>query len=164
MFPIRPFLIRSMPNSTFPFAVLCGIAVLVASPGAPAAGPAALSRSFEDPSLAWGDCPGFMPEGCAIAVVHGDPAGKESDLFFRVPAGSEIPLHWHTQAERMLLVDGRLQVRYDGREPITLAPGTYAYGPARLPHSATREGDRPCVLFIAFDGPVDAHPGRPAPD
>lgn len=140
----------------------CGLAALAASIRLPAAEPAAMSRAFDDPALEWGGCPEFMPEGCAIAVVRGDAAGEESDLFFRVPANAEIPLHWHSEAERMVLVDGRLQVRYEGREPVTLAPGTYAYGPARLPHSARCESARPCVLFIAFDGPVDAHAGRPA--
>lgn len=103
-----------------------------------------------------------MPERCAIAAVHGDPAGNQSDVFFRVPPKAEIPLHWHSAAERMVLVDGRLRVSYDGQAPGTLTPGTYAYGPARLAHSATCESEQPCVLFIAFDGPVDAYAGRPA--
>lgn len=125
---------------------------------------AAEPRSYLDPALEWAGCPDFMPEGCSIAVVHGDPAGAQSDVFFRVPAGAQIPLHWHSAAERMLLVDGRLRVQYDGRAAATLAPGTYAYGPARLPHSAVCEGTQACVLFIAFDGPVDAHEGRPGPE
>lgn len=137
-------------------------AALLAVPGAAyPADPPAPSRAFDDPALEWGACPGFMPEGCAITVVHGDPAGDDADVFFRVPANAEIPLHWHSAAERMVLVAGRLTVRYDGQAPATLAPGTYAYGPARLAHSATCEGAQPCVLFIAFDGPVDAHAGRP---
>lgn len=144
--------------------VAAALSAGVAAAAEPTA-PAAPARSFEDPALQWGDCPGFMPDGCAIAVVHGDPAGDDADVFFRVPAGAEVPLHWHSAAERMVLVDGRLRVRYDGHAPVALTPGTYAYGPARLPHSASCEdGDdaRPCVLFIAFDGPVDAHAGRPA--
>lgn len=143
-------------------AIACGIAAFGPAGGVSAADPAAPARSFQDPALQWNDCPDFMPEGCAISVVHGDPAGNESDVFFRVPAKAEVPLHWHTAAERMVLVDGRLSVRYDGQAPATLLPGTYAYGPARVAHSATCESAQPCVLFIAFDGPVDAHAGRPA--
>jgi quercetin dioxygenase-like cupin family protein len=143
-------------------AIVCGLAAFGLPGRAIAADPVAPARSFQDPALQWGDCPDFMPEGCAISVVHGDPAGEESDVFFRVPAKAEIPLHWHSEAERMVLVDGRLSVRYDGQAPVTLTPGTYAYGPARLAHSATCESAQPCVLFIAFDGPVDAHAGRSA--
>lgn len=39
-----------------------------------------------------------------------------------------------------------------------LRPGTYAYGPAHLPHVATCLSKEPCVLFIAFVEPVDAIP------
>lgn len=49
---------------------------------------------------------------------------------------------------------------YDGQPPMLLQEGQYARGPARAAHSATCESDEPCVLFIAFDGPVDAIAGR----
>lgn len=121
----------------------------------------ALAHTAQDPQLQWGPCPEFLPQGCAIAVLHGDPGQDNADIFFRVPAGADIPLHWHTSAERMVLVAGELQVTYAGQDPIALRPGTYAYGPAKLPH-AGRCGDAgPCVLFIAFEGPVDAVPGSP---
>ena len=41
---------------------------------------------------------------------------------------------------------------------LTLAPGTYAYGPAGLPHRASCTSPEPCPLFIAFEGPVDVLP------
>lgn len=95
-----------------------------------------LARTAGDPSLKWGGCPDFMPRGCGIAVLHGDPAKDHADVFFRVPANAEIPRHWHTSAERMVLVAGELSVRYDGHPPLTLKPGGYAYGPPKLPHRA----------------------------
>ena len=42
-----------------------------------------------------------------------------------------------------------------------LKPGTYAYGPPAMPHSATCGAAGPCVLFIAFESPVDAVAGGP---
>lgn len=108
-----------------------------------------------DTDLEWGPCPDFMPEGCEIAVLHGDPAEKNSDIYFKVPANAEIPNHIHTSAERMILISGELEVTYEGEQPQTLNPGNYAYGPAEKPHSA-KCGDSPCVLFIAFEEPVDA--------
>jgi len=63
-----------------------------------------------------------------------------------------------TSAERMVLVSGQLDVAYGGQEPAMLSPGMYAYGPARLAHSASCRSADPCVLFIAFEGPVDAIP------
>jgi quercetin dioxygenase-like cupin family protein len=116
----------------------------------------ALTRTASDAQLKWGPCPPFLPKGCAIAVLHGDPAKDNVDVFFKVPAKSTIPLHWHTSAERMVLVAGELHVTYDGQKTAVLKPGTYAYGPAKRPHKGFCASTSPCVLFIAFESPLDA--------
>jgi quercetin dioxygenase-like cupin family protein len=118
----------------------------------------ALARSAGDDDLEWGPCPAFFPAGCQIAVLHGDPARPNADVFFRVPARYELPAHWHTSAERMVLVSGELHVTYDGQEPSILRPGMYAYGPAKAVHRGRCASEEPCVLFIAFEDPVDATP------
>jgi quercetin dioxygenase-like cupin family protein len=128
----------------------------------PASGPladeSAVSMSPDDESLAWGPCPAFMPEGCTIAVLHGDPAAPNVDVFFKVPGGAEIPLHRHTSAERMVLVSGEMDVSYEGQDTATLRTGDYAYGPPGVPHSASCAPGKPCILFIAFVDPLDAVP------
>jgi quercetin dioxygenase-like cupin family protein len=117
----------------------------------------ALSLTFKDAQLKWGPCPDFIPKGCEIAVLHGDPAKENADIFFKVPANFTIPRHWHNSAERMVLVSGELHVTYDGQKTAVLKTGNYAYGPAKLAHKAfCAKG--PCVLFIAFESPVDAFP------
>jgi quercetin dioxygenase-like cupin family protein len=121
-------------------------------------GEPALARSAEDAGLTWNPCPPFLPEGCGIAVLHGDPARENLDVFFRVPAGAHIPWHRHSSAERMVLVAGELRVHYEGQDPAVLRPGTYAYGPADRPHEADCANDAPCILFIAFESPLDAVP------
>lgn len=121
------------------------------------AGDQAFTISADDPELEWGPCPEFLPDDCRIAVLQGDPAEHNADIFFRLQPGTQAAHHWHTSAERMVLVSGEMEVDYDGQDPVVLTPGTYAYGPARLPHTAScRAGDDPCVLFIAFEEPVDA--------
>jgi len=124
---------------------------------APGAEPA-IAKVADDAGLQWGGCPDFLPAGCAIAVLHGDPSKPNVDIFFKVPAKSEIPLHTHTSAERMVLVAGELQVTYEGQAAARLTPGTYAYGPAGRSHSAACVSDVPCILFIAFESPLDAVP------
>lgn len=124
---------------------------------APAQEPA-MARSAGDAQLAWGPCPAFMPAGCRLTVLHGDPAKANADVFLELPAGAAIPEHTHTSAERMVLVAGELSVSYQGQAKVVLKPGMYAYGPAKLPHSATCTGNAACVLFIAFESPVDALP------
>ena len=118
----------------------------------------AIARTADDAALAWGGCPEFLPAGCTIAVLHGDPSKPNVDIFFKVPAKSEIAPHTHTSAERMVLIAGEMQVTYDGQPAARLTPGTYAYGPAGREHHASCVSDVPCVLFIAFESPLDATP------
>lgn len=120
------------------------------------AGEPAVSYSWEDEVLEWGACPSFIPQGCEIAVLHGDPSKNNTDIFFKVPGNFTIPHHWHTSPERMVLVSGTLVVSYDKQAPETLKPGTYAYGPAKLAHTAFCMKGDPCVLAIAFENPIDA--------
>jgi quercetin dioxygenase-like cupin family protein len=140
--------------STLIFA--CGLPVILAP--ALAAEELAIAWTMGDDRLQWGPCPEFLPQGCQIAVLHGDPGKANADVFFKVPGKSKLPLHWHSSAERMVLVAGELHVTYEGQKTTVLKPGGYAYGPAKLPHSGVCASENPCVLFIAFESPVDAVP------
>ena len=58
----------------------------------------------------------------------------------------------------MILVSGELHLTYDGQETEILKPGSYAYGPAKLPHKGFCAQGDPCIIFIAFELPIDAVP------
>jgi len=103
-------------------------------------------------------CPDLFPAGCELAILRGDPAKPNADAVLRVPASYEFPAHAHSSAERMILIGGKLTVHYKGHPAATLDEGDYAFGPAELPHLATCVSTDPCVLFIAFEKPVDAMP------
>ena len=113
-------------------------------------------KTISDEGLEWGPCPPFMPEGCAIAVLHGDPSKVNVDVLFKVEANSEIPNHWHNSPERMILLSGELKVTYEGEKTRTMKIGSYAYGPSKKPHTAKCGDDGPCIIFIAFENPLDA--------
>ena len=74
----------------------------------------ALAVAAAAPELKWGACPPLFPTGCEIAVLHGDSARPNADVFLRVPAKYEIPPHWHTSPERMVLVAGELHLTIRG--------------------------------------------------
>lgn len=135
---------------------LCSVAQLVAVAQLSAQA-APITRSVSS-ALQWGPCPAIFPKGCQIAVLNGDPSKPNADVFLRVPGGYTIPAHSHTSAERMILVEGKLTVRYKGAAAAVLTPGQYAYGPASLPHEGRCASGKSCTLFIAFEGPVDANP------
>ena len=78
----------TMLPSSVPARGLCAaVLVLAMAPAAaaqgdlPAADPA-LAISATAPSLAWGACPAFLPAGCELAVLHGDPAQRPMDRGF----------------------------------------------------------------------------------
>ncbi len=150
--------IHSLTRLAIVCAVLGAPGVLQAeTPAAPGLErPLAFAEAAGD--LQWGDCPAIFPPGCKIAVLHGNPAEPGADVFLRVPSGYAIPAHSHTSAERMVLVSGQLDVTYAGHPTVSLQRGDYAYGPARLPHTARCSGAEACTLFIAFNDAVDALP------
>jgi quercetin dioxygenase-like cupin family protein len=133
--------------------VVCGSSVARGQAPEPA-----LNIPPGDPKVAWGPCPDILPEGCQIAVVHGDPARPNADVLLKLPGKSAFRKHRHSSAERMVLLAGELHVAYDGQKPEVVKAGSYAYGPAGRPHSGSCASAEPCLLFIAFEGPVDAVP------
>ena len=98
----------------------------------------AIAYSIDDDSLQWGPCPAFFPAGCEIAVLHGDPAKPNVDIFFKVPGNYDFPAHSHTSAERMTLLSGVMNVNYRGQPTTKLKTGMYAYGPAKAVHDPRR--------------------------
>jgi quercetin dioxygenase-like cupin family protein len=135
-----------------------GVAANEAAANTSAAAGVPLTQRATDAALQWSACPALFPKGCEIAVLHGDPAKPNADIFLRVPGGYAIPPHSHTSAERIILVGGQLEVKYRGAPRTTLDVGNYAYGPAGLPHEAVCRSSEPCILFVAFEEPVDAKP------
>ena len=123
---------------------------------------APLVVAASDKAIQWGPCPDFLPKGCQIGVLHGDPAKPNVDILFKVPGKSRVAAHKHTSAERMVLVQGEMQVTYEGHKPVTLKRGSYAYGPAELVHEAACLSAEPYELFIAFEQPLDAIPMKMA--
>ena len=66
-------------SKRFAQSLLCAslLALATSASAAPAdAQPAepALARTMNDADIAWGACPPFLPQGCGLAVLHGDAA------------------------------------------------------------------------------------------
>jgi len=154
MYERRTRATRNLSRLAFAAAALV---LVVPGPALAADDGKAVTRDPDAADLDWGPCPAFMPDDCGIAVLQGDPAEPNADVLFRLPGNTTAPHHWHTSAERMVLVSGKMQVDYDNQEPVVLRPGTYAYGPPRLAHTTYCLSDEDCILFIAFEEPVDAH-------
>ena len=135
------------------------ILAMMASPAAAEQQVFAFDR--DDPDLEWIPCTDvahFFPEGCRATVLQGNPAERYADVLLRIPANAEIPNHYHTSAERMVLIAGEFHIHPDGQDTVVMTQGSYAYGPALAHHSAECKDEGDCYLFIAFEEPVDAIP------
>lgn len=119
---------------------------------------APVHRTINDKNLKWGPCPEIFPQGCEMTVLHGAPDKPNADIYLRVPANYQLPAHTHTSPEHITVVSGEMNVKYQGSEAFKLSQGSYAYGPAGVPHQATCVGTTACVLSITFEKPVDAKP------
>lgn len=115
------------------------------------------TKTVNDKELIWHNAPDFLP-GCTFTVLHGDMSQPNLDVFFKIPANTEVAKHWHNSQERMILISGEMEVTYEGEQTQRLQTGSYAYGPAKKPHSAKCLDKGSCVLFIALVEPFDAHP------
>ena len=152
----KPTTPQTVPGTAAPAATTKVTAEAKAEAVVPDTSRTPLAIKVNDPNLKWAPCPPLFAEGCKIAVLRGDLAKPDVDVFFRVPGGYTIAPHSHTSAERMVLLTGEVEVTYQGRSPIVLQTGQYAYGPAKTPHGAKCRSQDACTLFITFDLPVDA--------
>jgi len=98
----------------------------------------------------------------------GDPPGSESvllredaktggmELLVRFPAGHVIAPHWHESNERILVLQGTLNLTRD--DGVTaLHAGAYAFLPAReLQRLSCGSGER-CTFYLAWDGNPRSH-------
>jgi len=107
------------------------------------------------PDVVWSPAPPAFP-GCSVTILNGDISKPRLDFFFRVESKTEAVRHTHNSAERMILVQGNLEVQYDGEDAVVLKPGMYAYGPAKKPHRAKCLSADPCILFVAMNEPFSA--------
>lgn len=112
--------------------------------------------------------PGF-PQGADFSVLYGDPSAGASEMYFRLQPGVRVPMHFHTSPERLIGIQGTVNMEYPDGSEAPLGPGDYMFMPSKLPHAANCPGgDTACVVYIywaqAFDVTwVEDPPANPNP-
>jgi quercetin dioxygenase-like cupin family protein len=102
--------------------------------------------------------PAPFPAGVMMAVLSGNPtqAGSEYTVRVKLPAGTKLPPHTHTDSENVTVLMGSLMVglgtTFDAAQMKALPPGSFVSVPARLPHYAMAQGDT--VIQISGIGPA----------
>lgn len=133
------------------------IAVILA--GLASAAIAGESDGFVNPKdIHWGPAPAAIPKGAKIAVLQGDPF-KSGPFVIRlmVPAGYEIPPHWHTQDESLTVISGSFYFgtgdKAETRNAPTISAGAFHHLSGKDHHYLVAR--TASVIQINGNGPFD---------
>lgn len=100
----------------------------------------------------------------SIAVLSGNPKTAPYEAFIKFPAGTAIPLHWHTFTNTAVGVSGTLVVEAPGQPPIELGAGSWGVVPGMLKHTTKCKQGADCVIYARQPGKDDTHfVGAPPP-
>jgi quercetin dioxygenase-like cupin family protein len=127
------------------------------APQAPTAPPSDAPFVLDYRDAEWGP-PGTtprFPQGVQTAQLSVDPDTGGPTYLARFPAGSHFDLHWHTNGEHVVVLQGAVTLVL-GDEAHTLSPGTYVIIPARMSHSwDVPAGGEDAVILVRRTGPAD---------
>lgn len=104
--------------------------------------------------LKWVPMPGL--EGAQQVPLWGDPTKGPHGIFYKWPAGTKVPLHTHTYADRGIVISGVLTLAPEGAVAKKLTAGSYFAMAGGTKHTTTCEAGAACVFFIEREGPFDA--------
>ncbi|HKQ23259.1 MAG TPA: cupin domain-containing protein [Burkholderiales bacterium] len=96
--------------------------------------------------LNWRPCGKPSPDGCEIALTRTE-VKDHVEYFFRAPASTRWPKHWHTNASFLIGVHGSLTINLETGEQHMLLPGGYMYIPGGMIHWAACGEQEPCTVF-----------------
>lgn len=118
-------------------------------------------------SIQWGPGPAALPPGAKLAVLEGDPTREGLfTLRLKLPAGYQIPPHWHPAVEHISVISGRFYVgvgdTFDKSKGSALPAGSFAFLAPKMNHFAWTERDT--VIQLHGVGPWQINYLNPADD
>jgi quercetin dioxygenase-like cupin family protein len=127
----------------------------------------AQARAVNPDGIKWGPAPPNLPKGAELAVVTGDPAGK--DLYvvrLKMPSGYQLPPHSHPSAEYVTVLAGNLHIgmgdKFDRKTGTEIHAGGFAEAPAGMNHYAWTSGAT--VIQVHGQAPFAINYVNPADD
>jgi hypothetical protein len=96
-----------------------------------------------------------LPPGASAALLNGDLAVGPYDFIGKFPAAYEVPLHWHTHAVEVVLLEGRMIITPDGGKSAAVEPHGFIHLPAQLRYTAACP--QGCTFLVHGVMPFDIH-------
>lgn len=87
-------------------------------------------------------------QGCEAALLYKNEKTGAEDFLIRTPPDFVWPLHWHTNQEHLVGIEGHTPIQMPDGQIVDIAPGHYVYIPARLMHKAVCEAEKECVFIL----------------
>ncbi|HEX6880319.1 MAG TPA: cupin domain-containing protein [Terriglobales bacterium] len=96
-----------------------------------------------------------LPSCMTISPQRGDPMKEKAVILAKATTGCQVPWHWHSVSESLMIVSGRGKAEMKDGGSHTVTTGDFLYLPAKQTHQFTCTAN--CVFFISTDGAFDIH-------
>jgi hypothetical protein len=141
--------------------------VLVVAQSAQGKGKGKEPLTMSPDDLKWTEVPNT--NGVQVAAIKGDMTKGAYDAFGKFPAGTEHPLHTHSNDVEVVVISGTFTYGPEGGPVKKYGPGSYLMIPGNMKHTSGCDAAAPCILFQEQPGkfdfkPVDAAKAPPAKD
>jgi quercetin dioxygenase-like cupin family protein len=94
--------------------------------------------------------------GCLKGMLeNGDPNTGPSTFLLEAAPGCEVPAHYHTAEEQLMVIRGDVLTGMDGMSDQTLGAGGFAMMPGKAMHWFSCQSKSACLMFVTFDGKYD---------
>lgn len=122
----------------------------------PAQGPqpglkSGIVRRFSDVKFPAGEGPDCLQ----FFLENGDLRTGPSTAIMKAQPNCDVPPHYHTAEEQLIIVTGNVSTGMQGMEDTILSPGGFAMMPSKRPHWFSCTAKEECLMFVTFDRPYD---------
>lgn len=96
-----------------------------------------------------------LPACVTVALQDGDPGTGSAIFLLKTTGHCEIPWHWHTANERLIILSGTARLEMKGSPAVVAHHGDLVVMPAKHPHHFTSNGST--EFYLLTDAPFDIH-------
>ena len=89
------------------------------------------------------------------ATENGNPDSGPSTLILKAAPKCNVPWHYHTAEEQLIVTQGSVRTEMDGMSAATLDPGGFAMMPSKVKHQFSCQSKTECIMFVTFDRKYD---------
>lgn len=103
--------------------------------------------------IKWSDNPAI--KGAKTAVLWGDPKVGAYGAIKKIAGGNVLALHTHTHDQKVITLAGTIVLTIEGGPHKELGPGSYAFVPGGMRHTAECKAPAECAYFEEQSGASD---------